>query len=119
MLVRLNEPLLSPQEETERSGAESIQNPGDLTLGSRGDDSQKVWAAVPKWGTGKWWALANMETLPQGAGPDGRKPSQFCRDPKAPIAFHRPIPVYRSHSRNSGYQRESRGLRNMSTHDIT
>lgn len=91
MLVRLNEPLLSPQGETGRSGAESIQNPGGLTLGSRGDDSQKIWAAVPKWGTGKWWALANMETLPQGAGPDGRKPSQFCRDPKAPIAFHAPF----------------------------
>lgn len=58
MLVRLNEPLLSPQEETGRSGAESIQNPGDLTLGSRGDDSQKVWAAVPK------WVLGNGGRLP-------------------------------------------------------
>ena len=62
----------------------------------------------------------------QDTNPPPRNWNQTVGNPGSSIRTPRPewhstslFPVYRSCSRTSNYQRESRPLRNMSTHDIT
>lgn len=108
---------------------------GDLELRVEPSSIQGVWHSAHKVMTarrsGQWFqngaptALGNVGRLPKYKPSPGELNrmvgNQGCSEgiPRPESSSTTLLPVYRSRSSNSNYQRESRRLRNMSIHDIT